>query len=291
MFGSSVAFVGNSGRYAAVGTRVPDSPVHIFRKVQGPLGEDDFLIWQYTASVELPTSETFSVLFGISIASNDEGYIAVGAPLSAGGDSGKVFVYRPNADFTQWDLVARLTGEIGAASFGSSVAFDGRLIAVGSLDEFNGKGAVYVFEFTGMLGQQGEWTETVKLSPPDLADGAEFGGSVSLFGDSPPTLAVGAPKDTGGGSAFVYIRDDFDWISQKLLPRDIQGEYMDATRTFVHLLLFNDYSIWRPWACSTLKTGMNSGVRSPSVGVQSRSVPSTMLQYPQLEQALSACST
>ena len=153
--------------------------------------------------------------------SNDEGYIAVGAPSLAGDDqSGMAFVFRPNSDLTDWELLAKLTpSDDGrwAPSFGSSVVFDGTLIAVGLPDK-NGKGSVYVFEKTGNA-----WSKSVKLSPEDaLADRAFFGSTVSLYGDTPAKLAMGAPRDTGGGSAFVYKRFDSDWVPQKLTPRNVE---------------------------------------------------------------------
>ncbi|KAL7531337.1 hypothetical protein ACHAXR_003986 [Thalassiosira sp. AJA248-18] len=235
IFGSSVTFVGDTRRIIAVGSGVQGSPVHIYHKVEeDPVLEDDGLppdqvedsyVWEYLTSIELVEWETSNVFFGASLDSNPEGYLVVGAPMwVSNGDSGKVYVYRPNTDLTEWSMVARLSGTDGAAatSFGSTVAFDGALIAVGSPEERNQKGSVYIFEHAGPLGQGNQWVESVKLSPEDVADGARFGWSVSLFGDTPATLAVGAPKDTGGGSAFVYKRSDFDWVSQKLKPRDVQ---------------------------------------------------------------------
>mmetsp|Transcript_14811 Transcript_14811/g.26901 ORF Transcript_14811/g.26901 Transcript_14811/m.26901 type:complete len:929 (+) Transcript_14811:53-2839(+) len=216
LFGSSVTFVGDTGQIVAVGSGVGNSAVHIYSKPADPHLSD----WKYLTAISLPSQETASVLFGASLDSNDEGYIVVGAPSLGGDDqSGMAFVYRPNSDLTDWALVAKLTpsgdGTL-APSFGISVSFDGNLIAVGSPDE-NGKGSVYVFEKTG-----NSWSESVKLSPDAVADGAFFGSSVSLYGDTPATLAVGAPRDTGGGSAFVYKRSDFDWLPQKLTPRDVE---------------------------------------------------------------------
>ena len=133
----------------------------------------------------------------------------------------------PNSAFTEWEMVAKLLpsddGTTKAPSFGGYVSIDSTLIAVGSPDEGLSKGSVYIFEHTGPLGQgNNAWVEAAKLSPDDVADGSQFGSSVSLFGDDPATLVVGAPRDAGGGSAFVYRRSDFDWLPQKLAPRDIQ---------------------------------------------------------------------
>lgn len=161
-----------------------------------------------------------NLFFGASIASNDAGYIVVGAPSARGG-SGEVYVYRPNIAYTAWEMVARMAPTDGALapSFGSSVAFDGSLIAIGSPEENGGKGAVYVYENTDLaLGNK--WVLETKVMQEDVAVGAQFGSSVSLFGDVPATLAIGAPKDSNGGSAFVYKRQDFQWLYQKLQPRD-----------------------------------------------------------------------
>ena len=139
--------------------------MHIYSKNADPY-LDNYFLWEYLTSISLPSDETASVLFGASLDSNDEGYIAVGAPSLAGDDhSGMAFVFRPNSDLTDWELLAKLTpSDDGrwAPSFGSSVAFDGNLIAVGSPDEQNGKGSVYIFEKTGNT-----WSESVKLSPED----------------------------------------------------------------------------------------------------------------------------
>lgn len=57
-------------------------------------------VWEYLTSITLPDTETSSVLFGASLDANDEGYIAIGAPLIGAGTSGIVFVYKPNADLS-----------------------------------------------------------------------------------------------------------------------------------------------------------------------------------------------
>ena len=57
-------------------------------------------VWEYLTSISLPDTETSSVLFGANLDSNDDGYIAVGAPLIGAGTSGIVFVYKPNADLS-----------------------------------------------------------------------------------------------------------------------------------------------------------------------------------------------
>jgi len=209
-----VTFVGNSGRVVAVGSGTGNSAVHIYSK-------SDNQLWELLTTISLPSSEQSSFLFGASLDSNSDGYIVVGAPYWSGKlVPGAAYVYMPNFDFTDWYLAAKLNATEGvfAPTFGISVAFNGHLIAVGSPDERNGKGSAYIFERT-----VNSWDLSVKLSPDtEVAERSQFGWSVSLYGQSPAALAVGAPRDAGGGSALVYTRFDKDWQVQKLTPPDVE---------------------------------------------------------------------
>ena len=223
-FGSSVVFVGNTSSIVAVGSDNEEgtADVHLYRRTSRG-------VWEYLASLELVDWEAEKVNFGASLASNDEGMVAVGAPLLDGTDdsSGKVYLYVPNEDFTRWNLAARFSASDGtyAPRFGASVAMSGSLVAIGSPDENGGGGMVYVYMNSGPasdLVPGNLWVENAKISPMPIPPGAEFGASVSLHGDDPATLVVGAPGDLGGGSAFVFKRQGANWGVQKLVPRDIQ---------------------------------------------------------------------
>jgi hypothetical protein len=110
-------------------------------------------------------------------------HILAGAP-----DSNRAFhLWRPLGSLVIQELVSG-----GAASdhyFGHAVSFDwyrGHLsAAVGSCLNNDNQGAVYLFEYNGVV-----WTQTAKLTRPNLADGTGYYGvSVSLRND---VLAVGA---------------------------------------------------------------------------------------------------
>ena len=123
---------------------------------------------------------------------------------------------------TQWELVSRLTARTSqnsiAPSFGSSLSMDGDLLAIGSPDERDGAGSVYIFQDRNTADEV--WALSFKLSPEEVAAGALFGSSVSVSSGS---LAVGAPRDTGGGSVFAFKRNENDaWLPEKLVPRDIE---------------------------------------------------------------------
>lgn len=228
MFGAAVTFVGNTQSIIALASGSRSPYVHIFQRYEDPFIEGSYG-WAHLTSLELPdSSETNTIFFGASLDSNDEGYIAVGAPsVSSSSSSGKVYIFRPNSDYTEWTYAARLDPDedLVVPSFGAILAMDGRLVAVGSPEESNGKGSVYLFGHSGPSVQGGNvWARSAKLSPDGVAGDVnmKFGSSVSIFGDTPATLAVGAPGDIGGGSAWVYKRSNLDWSAQKLVPRDVQ---------------------------------------------------------------------
>ena len=106
----------------------------------------------------------------------------------------------------------KLTASDGARrdEFGRSVAMDGDTIVVGAYsDDDNGldSGSVYVF-----TNQDGEWSQTAKLTASDGAAADRFGGSVGVDGD---TIVVGAYSDddngADSGSAYVFTRPATGW--------------------------------------------------------------------------------
>lgn len=121
---------------------------------------------------------------------------------------------RAGADISAAALaMARLdaAGGLSNAYFGSAVALDGDLLAVGaSYADVNGvrdAGTVYLYarDATAPSG----WAEIKKLISDKLEVGATFGQSVALHGD---VLAVGAPSENivGGsdnGVAYVFERN------------------------------------------------------------------------------------
>ena len=101
-------------------------------------------------------------------------------------------------------------------SFGSEVAIEGDLLAIGALGDDDGGpdvGAVYVYRFNGET-----WTLETKLFPTDASESAHFGRAVSTDGE---VIVVGADSDGVGGSAYVYRFDGLQWIQEvKLVPPD-----------------------------------------------------------------------
>jgi len=93
----------------------------------------------------------------------------------------------------------------------SSLAFDGRTLAVGSdnSDALTAgfAGVVHVFRFS-----EGQWSAPVTLSAADATSGGTFGYSVSVSGN---TIAVGAAFGPGAttqsGAAYVFAGEDGLW--------------------------------------------------------------------------------
>lgn len=111
-----------------------------------------------------------------------------------GSNSGSVYVFERQP--TGWVQTAKLTALDGTASdeFGTSVAIDGDIIAVGAWTAPYGgaqTGAAYVFERTGGL-----WQQTAKLGPSDGHSGDGFGESIDVSGT---TVLVASEENAGQG--------------------------------------------------------------------------------------------
>ncbi|HEX7003925.1 MAG TPA: hypothetical protein VF168_07045 [Trueperaceae bacterium] len=127
------------------------------------------------------------------------------APLVAGGTSEQAFrtaklVPPPGSDY---------------ARFGHSVATDGETVVVGAWGHEAESGAAYVFEAS----PEG-WQRTALLRPDDAAQGARFGYSLDVEGN---TIAVGAIYEASrghdAGAVYVFERAGGQWQrTAKLLP-------------------------------------------------------------------------
>jgi hypothetical protein len=129
---------------------------------------------------------------------------------------------------------AKLRASDGAAkdAFGWSVAISGDTVVVGAHhDDVGGnydQGSAYVF-----VEPAGGWSdrraETAKLTASDGAWMDRFGWSVAISGD---TVVVGAPEDSVGGSAYVFVEPAGGWAGDltentKLTASD--GDYFGAS--------------------------------------------------------------
>jgi hypothetical protein len=127
--------------------------------------------------------------------------VVIGAPTE-----GAAYVFQKRGD-RSWQEVARLVPDTKTYWFGSSVAIDGRTIAVGSPVQNGYRGSVYLYRQLS----DGRWKQSATLSHPAKRAGTAFGSSLALEGN---TLLVGARADDGrvakSGAVHMYHLDDIE---------------------------------------------------------------------------------
>lgn len=203
-FGAAVAVGAN---VIAVGAYLSDEggrdsgAVYLFHKV----GNE----WKVFEGSPLHRDNTPGEWFGFDVAIDQEGkFLVVGAP-SPGNGGGKAFRYDLEYDSAKGRVVNERQLSAPTAKgdeFGSAVAIDGSLIAVGARGANRRAGQAYVFSQSG--GPQ-------PIAPPDPVPGREFGQSIALSGT---TLVVGEPlpgeNGKSSGAAYAFVQGDGKWALQ-----------------------------------------------------------------------------
>ncbi|WP_457653724.1 choice-of-anchor B family protein, partial [Rhodocaloribacter sp.] len=116
--------------------------------------------------------------------------------------SSTVYVFGRDGD--RWVERARLNASDADGKddrFGRALALDGDVLVAGATTKDGLKGAAYVFE----RGADGQWRETAKLSPDDLAEGDHLGRAVAVSGDFIMVSAAG--KNESAGAVYVFRRE------------------------------------------------------------------------------------
>ncbi|WP_428310873.1 GEVED domain-containing protein [Hydrocarboniphaga sp.] len=121
-------------------------------------------------------------------------------------DQGTVYVYTRSG--TSWTQQAQLLASDGGQKdyFGSAIAMSGDTAVLGANGDGKTAGSAYVFRLLDSA-----WVEEDKLKADDRLKGDQFGSVVALSGD---TALIGAPKDNGSGSAYMFIRNGTVWAQQ-----------------------------------------------------------------------------
>lgn len=140
--------------------------------------------------------------------------VIAGAPNDddAGSNAGCAYVYTRSG--ATWTLEQQLIGSATTAgnALGVSVAVSGDVAVVGAYlaDAYGtSSGDAYVFTRSGTA-----WTETIRLTHPDIGAYHYFGGSAAIDGDK---LAVGCNKN----EVYVFHLIAGTWtFQQKLVPSD-----------------------------------------------------------------------
>ena len=133
-----------------------------------------------------------------------------------GNDSGSVYVFTRSG--TTWSQQVKLTAADTAANdaFGQSIALSDDTVVIGAPhddDKGNDSGSVYVFTRSGTT-----WSQQVKLTAADGAEGDVFGISIAFSGD---TIVIGADlndeKALNAGAVYVFTRSGNNWSQQAKL--------------------------------------------------------------------------
>ena len=150
-----------------------------------------------------------------------------------GVDVGAAYVFTRSGN--SWHQQAKLTADDGAAKdeFGGKVALSGDTAVIGAIfqdDKGDNSGSAYVFTRSGTT-----WSQQVKLTAADGAEGDAFGQSIALSGD---TVVIGAPHDdekgNDAGSVYVFTRSGTTWSQQvKLTAADgVAGDVFGISIAF-----------------------------------------------------------
>src|SRR5215470_1162459 len=147
--------------------------------------------------------------FGAAIAASGD-ILVVAAPwvkIDGKTIASAVYVFLRDQSTRTWVQHQRLTPNDGAfSSFDLTIAIAGETIVVGAYDadvSVFQEGAVYIFDRA--TPGRGDWTQTAKLTAPDVGSGGHFGSSVAIAED---LVAVGASGASGHyGSVRIFQRD------------------------------------------------------------------------------------
>jgi hypothetical protein len=139
------------------------------------------------------------------------GTVVVGAPGSGNtGLPGSAYIFvQPPGGWVNATEAAELTASNGVddGELGFSVSIISDTVLVGAVSQDGDVGSAYVF-----VEPSGGWinmTETAELTASDGQEGAGFGASVSLNGN---TAVVGAPGE-GRGAVYVFVEPANGWSS------------------------------------------------------------------------------
>ncbi|MDX1747940.1 MAG: hypothetical protein R3324_18560, partial [Halobacteriales archaeon] len=145
----------------------------------------------------LTVDEEIGDRFGSAVAVSGN-RIIVGAP-GANQSAGAVYVFTVSDAPGVWDVYGPISGPtVPQSGFGNTIAFDGGVLAVGSVFEDMHNGAVYIFEPDGDA-----WSLDQRISKPRGDIPLGFGAALAIAGDS---LFIGANVYDARGTVYLYTR-------------------------------------------------------------------------------------
>lgn len=204
-YGSLIVGNGNHLLISASGENTDTGAIYLYKNVEGVYS----LVDRLNNSFSEPGDN-----FGCSAVIQGN-TIIVGANL-VNNEQGAVYVY--NFVGSTWTVTQKLVqpGSLFETLFGTSIAMDGNMIAIGSPGHDGDNGAVFVFNYNGS-----SWNLQAQIyNPFSSGVSASFGTSLVLFND---TLVVGAPCysfSTYSGFTGYYSLVGNTWNFVQTLPND-----------------------------------------------------------------------
>jgi ketosteroid isomerase-like protein len=214
-FGSSVSLQGNRvmiGAFGANGAAMNSGAAYVFERQP----DESWLEVARLDASDGAAGDYFG--FWVSL-DGDRALISALFDRTAAGRTGSAYVFERQAD-GQWLQTRKLQAGDGAAEdrFGWRVSLDQDRALIGALgdgDRGNSSGSAYLFS----LKADGQWSEAVKLTAADGANGDRFGGSVALGNDR---ALIGAYNDNDAGrdSGAVYLFENLEGPDRSVLFSD-----------------------------------------------------------------------
>lgn len=180
----------------------------------------------WTKIVKLfPTGGDDGDEFGTTVSISGDRML-IGAPRDRvnGIDSGAVHFFARDAQ-QMWSPDGTVRPPVGSAGFlfGSAIDLDGTVAVIGAHADNTQDveaGAAHIFNRATR-----SWTQTIKLTPADLAADDHFGHAVALYGDA---LLIGTPNqdEFGNNAGAVYRFQNINgtWqLAQKLSPLELSA--------------------------------------------------------------------
>ena len=177
--------------------------------------DDNLELESLRALLADPTDAQGNQRFGNAVSiSGNRALVGASSDNLNGNSAGSASIFDFNGD--QWVQSQKITGDdtVAGDGFGYAVSLDQDRLLIGArgkiIDNVSQAGAVYVFEYIN-----GVWEQTDRLTVNVPLVGAQFGFSVSLFGDK---ALIGAPGNSTG-VAHVFVIDDktLEWFQSTTL--------------------------------------------------------------------------
>ncbi|MCH7892209.1 MAG: hypothetical protein IH921_11970, partial [Gemmatimonadetes bacterium] len=158
--------------------------------------------WMETQTLTVSDDTPGNFIGRISAADGDHFFTASWANSDG---RGAVYVFERDPSTGLWTETDKLMGSdvLPNDLFGMSIAVEGDLALIGTAQQANGTGAVYVFRRDPATG---DWSEQTKLTGPGTGPNSRFGVAVGLEGGV--ALVAASTHEVGVGVVFGFSYDE-----------------------------------------------------------------------------------